>query len=128
MTDGFEVFVHDVMAAMTTAPWSSSNSVPSASFTRAGFDGRPSSVGRALGTAGASAAVSRDAAGGSLAGKLSFDDSSTLPLAFSSSSTYVPRAERNASLADLSGTRSCGRFGPASDGSTVDKSSSSRSL
>ena len=33
MTAGFEVFVQLVIAAITTAPWSSSNSVPSASFT-----------------------------------------------------------------------------------------------
>ncbi len=31
MTDGFEVFVHDVIAAITTWPWSSSVSVPSSS-------------------------------------------------------------------------------------------------
>src|SRR5512132_984859 len=33
MTDGFEVFVHDVIDAITTAPWSSSNERPSASVT-----------------------------------------------------------------------------------------------
>ena len=31
ITDGFDVFVHDVIAAITTCPWSSSVSVPSAS-------------------------------------------------------------------------------------------------
>src|SRR6185436_18876351 len=31
ITDGFDVFVHDVIAAITTWPWSSSASVPSAS-------------------------------------------------------------------------------------------------
>ena len=31
ITDGFDVFVHDVIAAITTWPWSSSVSVPSAS-------------------------------------------------------------------------------------------------
>ena len=41
ITDGLEVLVHDVIAAIATAPWSSSNSVPSASVTFAGFDGRP---------------------------------------------------------------------------------------
>src|SRR6195952_3700480 len=41
ITDGFEVFVHDVIAAIATAPWSSLNSVPSESFTFAGLDGRP---------------------------------------------------------------------------------------
>src|SRR3954451_22950044 len=87
MTDGFDVLVHDVMAAMTTAPWSSSNSVPSESRTRAGLDGLSPLRGRALGTAGRSASVSREAAGGLLAGQLSLDDSSTLPLPLSVSST-----------------------------------------
>jgi hypothetical protein len=33
ITDGFDVFVHEVIAAITTWPWSSSVSVPSASLT-----------------------------------------------------------------------------------------------
>jgi hypothetical protein len=33
ITDGFDVLVHDVIAAMTTAPWSTSLSVPSARVT-----------------------------------------------------------------------------------------------
>src|ERR671910_1740952 len=33
ITDGFDVFVHDVIAAITTWPWSSSVPVPSASVT-----------------------------------------------------------------------------------------------
>ena len=41
ITDGLDVLVHDVMAAMVTAPWSSSNDVPSASVTWAGLLGRP---------------------------------------------------------------------------------------
>src|SRR3712207_1477166 len=41
MTCGLEVFVQDVMAAMTTAPWSSSYSVPSSPHTRVGLEGRP---------------------------------------------------------------------------------------
>jgi hypothetical protein len=36
--------VQDVIAAMTTAPWSSSNDVPSESVTGTGFDGRPEPV------------------------------------------------------------------------------------
>ena len=35
ITDGFEVLVHEVIAAIVTAPWSISNSVPS-SMTHAG--------------------------------------------------------------------------------------------
>src|SRR5919106_6187875 len=41
ITLGFEVLVQLVMAAITTAPWSISHSVPSSSLTRIGEDGRP---------------------------------------------------------------------------------------
>src|SRR3954467_13288103 len=41
ITDGLEVLVHEVIAAMTTAPWSPSNRVPSERVTSAGRDGRP---------------------------------------------------------------------------------------
>ncbi len=37
ITDGFDVFVQEVIAAMATAPWSSTNS-PFAPFTVTGFD------------------------------------------------------------------------------------------
>ena len=47
ITDGFEVLVHDVMAAIATAPWSSSNFVPSSRVTGAGLLGRPPSWGAA---------------------------------------------------------------------------------
>src|SRR3954464_9442703 len=40
MTCGFDVFVHEVIAAMTTWPWSTSVSVPSSIVTRVGFEGR----------------------------------------------------------------------------------------
>ena len=42
MTDGLEVLVHEVMAAMTTEPWSTSVSVPSSRVTLVGADGRSS--------------------------------------------------------------------------------------
>ena len=45
MTDGFDVLVHDVIAAIVTAPWSSSNSVPSSSRTCCGLLGRPAPEG-----------------------------------------------------------------------------------
>ena len=45
ITDGLEVLVHEVMAAMVTAPWSRSNSVPSARVTWAGLLERPPSAG-----------------------------------------------------------------------------------
>ncbi len=41
ITDGLDVFVHDVIAAMTTAPWSSTHDVPSASVIGVGLDVRP---------------------------------------------------------------------------------------
>ncbi len=47
MTDGLEVLVHDVIAAMATAPWSSSNLVPSSRVTMAALLGRPPSAGAA---------------------------------------------------------------------------------
>src|SRR6185503_8681674 len=43
ITDGFDVLVHEVIAAMTTAPWSTWNSWPSRE-TVAGLDGRPVSA------------------------------------------------------------------------------------
>src|ERR1700760_2901407 len=47
MTDGFEVLVQEVMAAMTTEPWSMVTSVPSARVTLVGVEcnGRPASAG-----------------------------------------------------------------------------------
>src|SRR5437870_11196688 len=43
ITDGLEVLVHEVMAAMTTEPWSTEVVVPSSRVTWARFDGRPGS-------------------------------------------------------------------------------------
>jgi hypothetical protein len=47
ITDGLEVFVQEVMAAIVTAPWSTSNLVPSASSTIAGLLARPPTAGAA---------------------------------------------------------------------------------
>src|SRR5690349_3014722 len=41
ITCGLEVLVQEVIAAMTTCPWSTSVSVPSSIVTGVGFDGRP---------------------------------------------------------------------------------------
>src|ERR1700733_2337631 len=112
MTDGLDVFVHDVIAAITTDPWSTDVVVPSSSVTSTGADART------LAFAGCSAG-SRvttpffSGVNGSDAGNVSAISSSRL-----SSWTYAPRACRNESLASVSATRSCGRFGPASDGTT----------
>src|SRR5580658_476922 len=75
MTEGFDVFVQEVIAAITTDPWSTAVAVPSSSVIWTGPDAR------------------------------------------------VPaRASRNAVLASASAIRSCGRRGPAIEGTTVDRS------
>src|SRR3954471_9718520 len=82
ITNGFEVLVHDVIAATTTAPWSISTSWPSR-VTRAGFVARLP-VCAAGCPAGPSCAPSLLTAGGSLAGNDSFDASlALLPLPLS---------------------------------------------
>jgi len=78
MTEGFEVLVHDVIAAMATAPWPMSTGVP------------PMVV---LTTA-------------------------------SGLEVYEPSADSKEAFESLSSTRSWGRLGPASDGTTVERSSS----
>ena len=81
ITDGLEVLVHEVIAAIATAPWPRSNSAPSDIVTwAAGVPG--------VGVVG------------------------------------EPRFS-NDGAASLSETRSWGRFGPARDGTTVARSSSS---
>src|SRR5690606_30721053 len=64
ITYGLEVLVQEVIAAITTAPWSSSKLVPSSRVTGTGLLGRKPSA-------------SAFEAGGSEAGKLSLDASST---------------------------------------------------
>jgi hypothetical protein len=44
ITDGFDVFVHEVIAAMATAPWSIVNGSPSAMATEVGFDTVPGAL------------------------------------------------------------------------------------
>src|SRR5579884_3411321 len=73
ITNGFDVLVHEVIAATTTAPWSRSNSVPSPSRTRVGRLGRPPPAAGA--PAGSSWLPAELTAGGSLAGNDSFDAS-----------------------------------------------------
>src|SRR6266568_8258470 len=105
ITNGFDVFVQEVIAAITTDPWSTLVWVPSSRVTGDGDDGRSSSPPET----------------GSEAGKVP-----ARPLSRPGACTYEPSASRNACLALVSATRSCGRLGPASDGTTVDRSSSSR--
>src|SRR5262249_12004307 len=94
MTDGLDVLVQEVMAAMTTWPCLAGSAV-----------GDPPG------------AVGPDWASSTLAGLPSFFLTCRLG-----------RASKNDFLAAESATRSCGRDGPASDGSTVPRSSSSVSL
>src|SRR4051795_1457280 len=78
ITDGFEVLVHEVMDAMTTAPWSSSYDVPADVVTGVGRLARVSPGVRA-GSGGAGLSLPwapAIAAGGSLAGKDSAEPSS----------------------------------------------------
>ena len=133
ITDGFDVLVHDVIAAITTWPWSSSVSRPSSIVSGTACETRSATCTRVPSSAAREVSWPEPLPlwpGGSDAGK----DSST------SSSTSVPRlsagsgsgsgrmsssAPRKADLASVSETRSCGRFGPASDGTTSPRSSSS---
>src|SRR5579875_3771214 len=74
MTDGLDVLVQDVIAAMTTAPWSSTPLPPSAKVTSTGLDVRPLAPFAADGT---NASLSLGGEAGSDAGKVSSTDSST---------------------------------------------------
>ena len=80
ITEGLEVLVQLVIAAITTAPWKSSNSVPFSSLTGAPDGGSVTAV--AVGSRPASGSGSPApvmpaiAAGGSLAGNDSAEDSS----------------------------------------------------
>src|SRR3954452_19299132 len=76
MTDGLDVLVHDVIAAIATAPWSISKSVPSDRVTRVGWEVRPLAPVAAEWTSGAAVGRASDGAAGSEAGNDSADASS----------------------------------------------------
>src|SRR4029450_10506254 len=104
ITDGLEVLVQEVMAAMTTWPWSRSKPVPSSSRTGTRLLGRPlapvgsgSNQPAGLG-AGFSWLPPLLAAGGSLAGNDSADASSG-PSSMILRSTDVSRPARGSSAA-----------------------------
>src|SRR5215212_2496341 len=78
MTCGLDVLVHEVIAAMTTAPWSTSVSVPSSIVTLVGFEGRAPTGAVGTASAGAPDPLPESTATGSLAGKVSAIPSSTL--------------------------------------------------
>ena len=127
ITLGLEVLVQEVIAAITTRPWSSSTSVPSSSVTSiessvSGFSvATPPSASAGRGLPRPS---SWSAAGGSEAGKDSSIASSRLFICSAASGSNSCIAPRKAALASASGTRSWGRFGPARLGSTSERSSS----
>src|SRR4051812_3210760 len=77
ITDGLEVLVHEVIAAITTAPWSTSVSVPSSSVTFVGVDGRAPAGVAGMDSAGAPAPLPESTANGSLAGNVPARPSST---------------------------------------------------
>ena len=69
MTDGLDVLVQLVIEAMTTAPWSSTNSPRDSERTVVGFDGRPSQPLGGGERHGGFSSAPLPGAGGSLAGK-----------------------------------------------------------
>src|SRR5712691_292981 len=107
ITFGLDVLVQDVIAAMTTSPWPRSCLRP-ATGTR--FD--PPALEKFL---------SREVASDGCRSKISLPPSP--PLLYSLSIAVAKPA-----FTSLSATRSCGRLGPASDGSTCDSSSLSTSV
>ena len=109
-----------VIAAITTCPWSSSSSEPSARRTGVGLLTRS---GCASGRGRSGSPPLWEMAGGSLAGKDSSEASLTpfrgRPGAPASASAALKEA-----LASVRAVRSCGRLGPARLGTTVARSSS----
>ncbi len=118
--------MQEVMAAITTAPWSISKLGPSSRVTEAGLRGRSEAGLERCGCGRSSSVRPWVGVGASLAGNDSAEDSSVDPFgAESPSSTKSARAERKDSRASVTATRSCGRLGPAREGTTVARSSSS---
>src|SRR5689334_166801 len=104
------------MAAMATAPWSRVTVSPLDRVARTGLLGRVETS-PTLQLIGWSLGLSSVAVGGSLAGNDSMLPSSAPPGA--TPPVYAVSAVRKLPLASDRTTRSCGRFGPASDGTTV---------
>ncbi|CKQ02232.1 Uncharacterised protein [Mycobacterium tuberculosis] len=79
ITSGLEVLVQDVIAAITTAPWSSTNSPSSSDFTRTGLLTRPSACAAAECTVSsvATSSLANVSCPGSLAGNVSSTTSSS---------------------------------------------------
>src|SRR6266545_831123 len=133
ITDGLEVLVQLVMAAITTSPWSRPKLAPSESCTGTETFARPlTPVGSGSNQPGAGSLLALTA-GASLAGNDSAEASSgpaesaaasaaagaVPPFAWSAGSISAS-ARRNPALASASEMRSCGRVGPARLGTTVE--------
>ena len=119
ITLGLEVLVQEVIAAITTSPWSRSNSSPLAIATGEGLEIRSGMPSRVDTCSGLRSAVCPPGVGASEAGK----DSRPASLALEDTSpVHFGRTSRRPFWARVSGTRSCGRVGPASEGTTVDRS------
>jgi hypothetical protein len=109
ITLGLEVLVHDVIAAITTSPWPSVNSLPST-----GTRPRPPALAKSLSIG----AVAIDGC----------SSNTSLPPPSLALLNSLSIAWMKLALTSLSATRSCGRFGPASDGSMLESSSLSTSV
>src|SRR5699024_7283967 len=124
MTDGLDVLVQDVIAAMTTEPLSIVHWLPSANLIDTGVLGHACSPPQSQGGLGSSPEWAWPTATGSLAGNDSAEASSR-PVTATASAWLSPASRADTACGAMrSGTRSCGRLGPAIDGSTVLKSSS----
>ena len=102
------MFVHEVMAAITTEPCRTTSS--SWACATASSSASPVSPGSVSCRTGPPSATKRPTS-----------------TAFGSGSPLSSNAAMNESHTSGSGTRSCGRFGPATEGTTADRSSSSTS-
>src|SRR4051794_11036387 len=103
MTEGFDVLVHEVMAAMTTCPWSIVTVVPSSSATGHFRVGRNGLVSCTIGGSLVSSFASATVAGGSDAGNDSADASSAEPGAACGSGSDVSSVVQNISFDDFRG-------------------------
>ena len=123
ITEGLDVLVHDVIAAMTTCPWSTFAVLPSSNVTGTGSLGQSWSCAQTWVGGGTSRRTLGLIEIGSLAGNDPADASSSPPCTGPGCGSPASR-HRKVCWAAASGIRSWGRFGPAIDGSTVARSSS----
>lgn len=117
--------VHDVIAAITTDPWSIVAVTPSSKVTGVGSEGHSSPPPELHDPVGWSTTWSPLTATGSLAGNDSADASSrpTGPVLTDGPDAFANR-HRTSCCADSNEIRSCGLVGPAIEGSIVARSSS----